>query len=274
MEKITKSEAEFRAGLLSDIHNSYEFDLRSRAKFTAIGKLEFTCKEEREVWLDQNVQLLGFLANGSKESANLSDSRVTFKAHKGLNVVEFAYEGQYNCASLGGLQSFTNKDEVYVYCTPIFSVPAVFPTFAQPDLKACVSLKVMAPLGWTAASNGKIDRIETDLENDCQTIHFRKTPPLSPYLWTMNAGHFQVSEYKREGRPPQRILCRNPFIETYSFLHPIIAAGIEIYEYLFKCPYPFDKLDCVFAPHTSYAGMESAACIVFSEQNINRDLKN
>lgn len=48
-------------------------------------------------------------------------------------------------------------------------------------------------------------------------------------------------------------------------------AGINFYNKLFGYEYPFSKLDFVFCPNVNFAGMESAACIVFSESSINLD---
>ena len=94
---------------------------------------------------------------------------------------------------------------------------------------------------------------------------------LSPYLWTINVGSFEVSHYQQEGCVPLRILTRKGFLKNPIFIHKVTMAGINFYSKLFGYEYPFSKLDFVFCPNVNFAGMESAACIVFSESSINLD---
>ena len=42
-------------------------------------------------------------------------------------------------------------------------------------------------------------------------------------------------------------------------------ATIDFFEHIFGQPYPFSKLDLVLCPMVRYSAMESAGCIVFSE---------
>lgn len=50
-----------------------------------------------------------------------------------------------------------------------------------------------------------------------------------------------------------------------QLIHEVTLKGIDFFENLFGTDYPFSKLDMVVVPNVRYAGMESAACIVFSE---------
>ena len=68
------------------------------------------------------------------------------------------------------------------------------------------------------------------------------------------------------------MLTRKGFKRELSFLNQVIQTGIKIYSELFDFEYPFEKIDFVFCPNLRYAGMESAACIIFSETSVNFEM--
>ena len=49
--------------------------------------------------------------------------------------------------------------------------------------------------------------------------------------------------------------------------------GITYYEEMFDTPYPFDKLDQVFAPDFSHGAMENVGCITYRDAYVPRDEK-
>jgi aminopeptidase N len=55
-------------------------------------------------------------------------------------------------------------------------------------------------------------------------------------------------------------------MKTTQLVHDATIWATKYYEGLFQTPYPFKKLDLIVCPNVRYSGMESAACIVFSEQ--------
>lgn len=55
-------------------------------------------------------------------------------------------------------------------------------------------------------------------------------------------------------------------MRTTQLVHDATIWAIKYYETIFQMPYPFKKLDSIVCPNVRYSGMESAACIVFSEQ--------
>lgn len=101
---------------------------------------------------------------------------------------------------------------------------------------------------------------------DIKLDSFRETKPLSSYLWTVNVGDFVVKECSGF-KIPIRLLARkgNSFDCTANLCFEVCRKGIEFYENIFGCEYPFDHLDLVMCPSVMYAAMESAACITFKE---------
>ena len=110
-----------------------------------------------------------------------------------------------------------------------------------------------------------------------QVIEFNETKPLPTYLYTINAGPYKVYHHKsiHDDSPPQRVfmrrVCRRLNPKQITLL---CEKTIKYYsEELFGMPYPFDKLDHVICPDVRYAAMESAGCITYSENSLQKSSK-
>ena len=114
--------------------------------------------------------------------------------------------------------------------------------------------------------------MEDHYEQGYKLHKFEETPPLSTYLYTINAGPYKVFEHVNlhEGSPKQRVFSRG----TCRRLNPqkitvLAEKTIKFYEKIFDYDYPFSKLDHVICPDVRYAAMESAGCITYSENSMS-----
>jgi aminopeptidase N len=151
------------------------------------------------------------------------------------------------------------------------------PLFDQPDIKARLTLEVLAPSEWVVLANGA-ERATGSVEADGRTLRtFTETPPLSTYLFAMTAGAF-VGE-RRELRLPGRAeaipvgLWSRRSLATHlehDRFHEMTEQAFLYFGALFGREYPFDKLDHVFAPEFATGAMENVGLIIYHEQYLFR----
>jgi aminopeptidase N len=151
------------------------------------------------------------------------------------------------------------------------------PLFDQPDIKARLTLEVLAPSEWVVLANGA-ERAAGPVEADGRTLRtFTETPPLSTYLFAMTAGAF-VGE-RRELRLPGRAeaipvgLWSRRSLATHlehDRFHEMTEQAFLYFGALFGREYPFDKLDHVFAPEFATGAMENVGLIIYHEQYLFR----
>ena len=110
-------------------------------------------------------------------------------------------------------------------------------------------------------------------------FQFAESPKISTYLYCFIAGPYQVFESDveeiRNFKVPLRIMGRKSvakYLEnSKEDYFNTTKSGIEYYEKLFSCNYPFAKLDQVFCPDFSAGAMENVGLITYRDQFIQRD---
>ena len=88
---------------------------------------------------------------------------------------------------------------------------------------------------------------------------FSDSPPISTYLYGMDAGPFVYVKNDQEFRVPMGIAIRKTklkFIEPRDFFR-IMEASINFYEDFFGTKFPWEKYDCIFVPEFRIRGMEN-----------------
>lgn len=85
-----------------------------------------------------------------------------------------------------------------------------------------MTLTVQTHKTWLVTANGEIEN--ELLTDEIKTVYLKTTPPLSPYLWTVNAGDFKVSTF--DGVVPQRIFYRGLKTNDLNFCHKLLDVGI------------------------------------------------
>ena len=195
------------------------------------------------------------------------------------NLLEVEYENLFDTGG-DGLFRFVDPEDgaEYIYSNfEPYEAHRMAPLFNQPDIKACLTLEVLAPAEWAVMANGA-ERAVAPIDADGRTLRsFAETPPLSAYLFAVTAGAF-VGE-RREVRIPgraepipvglwsRRSLAK--YLEHDRFQEMTQQAFIYFGE-LFGREYPFDKMDHVYCPEFNVGAMENVGLITYTERYIFR----
>lgn len=202
------------------------------------------------------------------------------------------YLKPYNKNSIG-LHTFTDSADQnqYLYSQfEAFHCFRVFPCFDQPDLKAKMTLTTTCPRDWHAVSNSPEQRYglsedsvdgrhileQTNIEwflsfyedeSDVAITRFESTPKISPYLYAICAGPYQIFEDYDPMYVPQRIYVRQSLVEflKHELVFGITKTTLDFYQKNFGARYPFAKVDHVMCPDYKYGAMENVGCITYAD---------
>ena len=147
-----------------------------------------------------------------------------------------------------------------------------FPLFDQPDLKATFGLTLTVPSGWLVLSNASVESVSPN--GSITTHRFRRSAPISPYVFAFVAGVFETVTRERGGRSMTMLhretdaakVERN--VEAIFDLH---AAAIDWLEDYTGIDHPFEKLDFALIPAFQYNGMEHAGAIFYRARSLMLD---
>ena len=210
-----------------------------------------------------------------KHGSRYDGHRVYFNANElaasGANRIEIGFSHPFATDGYGFERYRDPVDkQVYVYTNfEPYGAHRMFPCFDQPDLKASFELTVEAPEEWEVIAN--------TMERDVSTVDGRKSwafplsPVISPYVFALHAGPFQVWKQDANGIPMRLFARRSlkPYIDPKDWFEPT-KRGLEFYSGLFAYPYPYSKYDEIIAPDFTAGAMENVAAITFSERYISR----
>lgn len=84
---------------------------------------------------------------------------------------------------------------------------------------------------------------------------FKRTPPISSYLFFLCAGPFKMYESEKDEVLKQRVYARYNLVHTKpKLMMDIVGKTIQYYEKTFNFRFPFSKLDHVVCPDFKYGG--------------------
>ena len=152
-----------------------------------------------------------------------------------------------------------------------------FPTFDQPDLKARFSLTLDLPADWVGVGNGAeldVSGATRPGEGDRIVYRFSETEPIPTYLFAFAAGHFQIEEAERDGRPMRLFHRETDRVKVERNLDAIFdlhATAIDWLEDYTQIDYPFGKFDFVAVPSFQYGGMEHPGAIFYRSASMFLD---
>ena len=158
-----------------------------------------------------------------------------------------------------------NTDYLYTLLVPA-DANQLFPCFDQPDLKARVSLTLVAPREWTVIANGSVAHADT--LGSVVTSVFTQTRPISTYLIAFAAGPWQRASSIVNGREINAYVRRSRAAE--ADLDSLLASNhraLSWMERYFDRPFPFEKFDFVLAPAFPFGGMEHPGAVFYNENN-------
>ncbi|MEU9441752.1 M1 family metallopeptidase [Streptomyces sp. NPDC048304] len=133
-------------------------------------------------------------------------------------------------------------DGVFVACEPN-AASTWFPSSDHPSDKATYDIRVRAPKGLTAVSNGRL--LSTDDKGGSTYTHWRESRPMATYLATATIGKFDV----RTGRTPGGIpvyVAIDPVLKNSNGVdvYAVTAAATDYWSKVFG-PYPFEETGAI-----------------------------
>ena len=285
---LTQAEAAARAAAVSGVSYSIRLGLTAGSvSFTGRADVRFTLSQSAEgsIFLCFRGQTIQAMRLNGSDVATPAWNGYRLTLDQGLlkrgaeNRLEVEYENAFDTGGDGVFRFVDPEDGAeYIYTNfEPYEAHRMAPLFDQPDIKARLTLEVLAPSEWVVLANGA-ERAAGPVEADGRTLRtFTETPPLSTYLFAMTAGAF-VGE-RRELRLPGRAeaipvgLWSRRSLATHlehDRFHEMTEQAFLYFGALFGREYPFDKLDHVFAPEFATGAMENVGLIIYHEQYLFR----
>jgi aminopeptidase N len=184
----------------------------------------------------------------------------------GENAVEVSFESDIAPSGASIIRSrdaSDGSDYLYTLLVPA-DANQLFPCFDQPDLKARVSLALVAPRAWTVIANGSA--IRADTSGTSVRTAFAETNPLSTYLIAFAAGPWSKFSSTASGRTinlySRKSRTKEVDADTLLSLSHRALAWMETY---FGRAYPFEKFDLLLSPAFPFGGMEHPGLVMYNE---------
>ena len=270
---LTYDEARARAARISDVHYRIELDLTSRETFGCRTTVTFALEDPRATTFLEltDAQDLRLVVNGAPVgSPSYDGKRITLHDLTPRN--EVVVEARVPYVNDGdGMHTFTDPADDATYVAAYAGMDLaqkVFACFDQPDLKAPLSVAVVAPGDWTVLGNGRLESHHGD------TWSFSTTPPISTYLFTVCAGPWHSRTWEHAGLPfgwHARASLADELDRDFADMREVTEACFDFYTGTFDEPYPFDSYDQVMGPGHNWGAMETAGCVTFRDEYLPRN---
>ncbi|MGX7675735.1 aminopeptidase N [Plantactinospora sp. DSM 117369] len=274
MPSLTRVAAAERAALLTVESYDIELDLTGPAeRFRSTSTVRFraatpgagTFVEVRP------ARLLGVRLNGADlDPAALDDNQYPLTGLAAENTLVVDAEMAYSNSG-EGLHRFVDPadGETYLYAmSGMDNAQRIFACFDQPDLKAPVTLTVVAPPEWTVAGNGR----HGTAPHSGRWV-FAPTPPLATYVVTLVAGPYAVRRAEHDGIP-LGLYCRRSLADHLDRdaeeILTVTRQCLDQLHRLFGVRYPFDKYDQAFVPEFNMGAMENPGLVTFRDEFLPR----
>ena len=305
---LTRTEAEHRANLISDVHYSIQLDLSGGEQpdnklFRSLTRITFT-SGAGSTFLDLRADSL---LRVELDGAALGD--FTYDATTGIPLNdlssgqhELLVEAEIPYSTTGqGLHRFfdPSDDQAYMY-TQFETADAkrVFACFDQPDIKATYDVELTTPAEWTVVTNNEVSVAEAagvNKKKHSATVDYL----LSTYLIAFCVGPWHVVRDEWRGtitehpetaealadnplgknlqtsgemRVPLALYCRQSLAEYLDSdeLFEVTKQGFDYYADKFGIGYPFYKYDQIFCPEYNMGAMENAGAVTIRDEYIFR----
>ena len=300
---LTRTEAEHRASLISDVHYTIQLDLSGGEQpenkhFRSLTRITFT-SGAGSTFLDLRADSL---LRVELDGAELGD--FTYDATTGIPLNdlpsgqhEVLVEAEIPYSTTGqGLHRFfdPSDDQAYMY-TQFETADAkrVFACFDQPDIKATYDVELTTPAEWTVVTNNEVSVAEAEGVNKKKhsaTVDYL----LSTYLIAFCVGPWHVVRDEWRGtitehpesaaakeknlqtsgemRVPLALYCRKSLAEYLDAdeLFEVTKQGFDYYADKFGIGYPFYKYDQIFCPEYNMGAMENAGAVTIRDEYIFR----
>ncbi|QSY50963.1 MULTISPECIES: M1 family metallopeptidase [Streptomyces] len=133
------------------------------------------------------------------------------------------------------------KDGVFVACEPN-AASTWFPSSDHPSDKATFDIRIRAPKGLTAVSNGRL--LATHDRGSTTVAHWRETRPMAPYLATATIGKFDVKKGTTPGGIPIYVATDPALAGGQLDFYGLTAEATDYWSRIFG-PYPFEETGAI-----------------------------
>ena len=277
---LTRLEAETRSATVSSPSYEVRLDLTRDDGFRSETTVRFAATPGAETFVELvSTQVHEVRLNGqSLDAAVLSDG-------KRLRVPGLAADNELFVAATmsytntgEGLDRFVDPvdDKPYLYTQfAVADAGRVYPVFDQPDMKASVTLTVVAPLEWEVLSNAPTPE-PVALADGMGEWAFPAGPPIASYIVALIAGPYvswRSEAASIDGRSiPMGVFTRAslaPHAEP-EVMFELVRTGMAYFENAFGIAYPYEKYDQIFVPDYNWGAMENVGAVTFNEAYIFR----
>jgi aminopeptidase N len=274
VKNLSRDEAAERAALLRVESYEVRLDLTAAPSATRFGtqtRVVFECRTDgADTFVEHEVPEWesATLDGAPVDLATLAGNRLPLRGlAAGRHELVVRAAGEYSVTGEGLHRAVDPADgEVYLYQQSFLDdAQRTFACFDQPDLKAPITLTVLAPAGWLVAGN-------TRPTQDGDSWAFAPTEPISTYLFTLAAGRYHVERAWHDGIE-LGLWCRRSMREHLDAddLFTVTRQSFDLQQRLFGRPYPFgDTYDQVFVPGFNAGAMENAGMVTFTDDFLFR----
>ncbi|XP_014289059.1 aminopeptidase A isoform X2 [Halyomorpha halys] len=193
---------------------------------------------------------------------------------EGLYVLSLSFKGKLGTGTLGLYKStYVNANNEESICMLSYFeatyARCAFPCFDEPSFRAKFAIKI------AYETNRKLNA----LCNTCRdketlnypkpgvnTVHFKVTPPMPPYLVALILGEFTYTEpVLTKHKVSVAVYSRPEILNSVVKARDFAAAILDFFTDYFDVPYPLQKLDLIALPNSNIGGMENWGMITFRE---------
>jgi aminopeptidase N len=274
MPSLTRVAATERAALLTVESYDIELDLTGGpAGFRSVTSIRFrSATPDAATFVEvRPTTLLGVRLNGTElDPAALDDNQFALTGLLPDNTLVVEAEMAYSNTG-EGLHRFVDPADgnTYLYAmSGIDNAQRIFACFDQPDLKAPVTLSVVAPPDWTVAGNGELAATAVP-----GRWEFAATPPLATYFVSLIAGPYHLLRGEHDGIP-LGVYCRRSLAEYLDRdadeIFTVTRQCLDRLHELFDVRYPFGKYDQAFVPEFNMGAMENPGLVTFRDDYLYR----
>ncbi|MGC9962738.1 MAG: M1 family aminopeptidase [Acidimicrobiales bacterium] len=159
------------------------------------------------------------------------------------------------------------------YSYPL-DAPSVFCCFDQPDLRAEVTLSIVAPTGWECISHTVAEQRPS--EGSAGLWRFAPVPSMKPQELTVCLGPYVTvldrSGALRSGDPQIRVSCRRSLVgwSGADRVADLVGRAVRFYGELFGVACPYDLLEVVFVPELTPLAVLMPGLIGLNESLLSR----
>ena len=270
---LTLVEARTRAALVSDVSYDLTLDLTARTDYGCRATVRFTCATDGAETFLELANAQGVLVDGLP-ATTYDGRRIGLTGTAGRN--ELTVEARIPYVTDGdGMHTFTDPADGETYVGAYVGMDLcqrIFPCFDQNDLKAPVTVTVVAPAGWSVVANGRLAE-QTDHETH-GVWRFGTTPPIPLPMFTVCAGPWHSIRWEHAGPDGQvvpfawhaRVSLAGQLDRDAAELRAVTEACYDEYLTMFTEPFAFGSLDQVFVPGLNWGALENPGCVTYRDE--------